>query len=178
MQEVKIDVVRQNVPQFYYKRLDVNNLALGYFIIPIDIGYAYLLRTVKTKYSVWVEEVSLLSMKVEFIQQHAGRELQSEPIPFNLFSTPNNAGATLNNGVATPGVTVNAAPQPVDNTAFDVNFSANPVKNNMILNYFYQRREDLYLKISFEPEVIRNSGYIDILLCGYLIPDFTVKEWE
>jgi hypothetical protein len=169
---LNVDELRQQVPAFFFKRFDLFNKAVVYFLIPIDYGFAYLLRSIRTKW----QELSDANgasknrnLKIEFVQSYAGRTLQNERYPARLISTP-----------AEPGVTVIGAPAPYDNTAFDVNMTATPVKNNILLNYVYQRRETLNCQLRFD--VIQLTGeldtYIDILFEGYYIPDRILDEWQ
>ena len=71
MEKVNIDIVQQNVPQFFYKRFEMSLKAIGYFIIPIDYGYAYLLRTIKTKWSTNIpgEPASGLIFEAKYIRR-------------------------------------------------------------------------------------------------------------
>jgi len=176
MEKVHIDFIKQNVPQFYYKRLNLTDLAVGYFIIPIEQGYAFLLRTMRTKWQT-AEGNNVLRVRTKFIQQVRDRTLQNDFYPFGLICTPGTAGFHSDgSGTLVQGVEVYAAPQPADMTAFGFNFSANPVKNNLILNYFYQHQEALDLRIEFQPLSVE-QGYVDIVMVGYLIPDLSLGEW-
>lgn len=181
MKKVNIDIVQQNIPQFFYKRFELSLKATGYFIIPIDYGYAYLLRTIRTKWPTNIpgEPVLALSFEAKYIQQHASRELQNRSYRQDLISTPGTAGKTTNGtGAFIQGVFSAPAPAPFDAKGFNINFSANPVKNNVVLDYFYQRREALDLRINFDIMNTRVGQYVDVLLCGYYIPDLTLKEWK
>lgn len=169
---LNVDELRQQVPAFFYKRLDIFQKAKDYFLIPIDYGYAYLLRSIRTKWSEYNSpngSIVVRDGKIEFVQSYAGRPLQNVPYPARLISTP-----------AETGVTITPAPSPVDQDAYGVNMTATPVKNNIILNYLYQRRETLDLRFLFSVvgSALQIDSYVDILLEGYYIPDRISGEWQ
>ena len=169
---LNVDDLRQQVPAFFYKRLNLFQKLQDYFLIPIDYGYAYLLRSIRTKWSEFNSpngSIVVRNGKLEFIQSYAGRPLQNEPYPARLISTP-----------AESGVTITTAPAAVDQDAFGVNMTATPVKNNILLNYLYQRRETLDLRFRFDitGSSLQIDSYVDVLFEGYYIPDRTLDEWQ
>lgn len=169
---LSIDTLTQQVPAWFYKRISLFQKYQEYFLIPIDYGFAYLLRSIRTK---WSETntpngaIIARNLKIEFVQSHAARMLQNAPYPARLISTP-----------AEPGVVIAAAPAPYDQTAFGVNMTATPVKNNIILNYVYQRRETLDARLRFDiiPIGFEQDAYVDILFDGYYVPDRVLDEWK
>lgn len=167
---LKFDAVRAQTPQFFYKRLDLANRPLDYFIIPIDYGFCFILRSMRFKNSEFMPNggSSLQSLTVEYIQQIAQRPLQNVPYPARLISTPGSGG-----------VTANASPNPVDLDNFGMNFSCvRPPLNNIILNFYYQHRETLDLRVRFSiASGDQLERYVDVLLIGYYIPDQELPDW-
>lgn len=167
------DVLKEQVPAWFYKRMSLFGKPIGYFLIPIDIGFSYLLRSIRTK---WQGDSrpngtqSYRQLKIEFVQSNADRLLQNDPYYLSLISTP-----------AQPGVEVVAAPSAYDQTAFGVNMTATPVKNNLILNHLYQRRETLDARLKFKTTItagFETEGIVDILFQGYYLPDRRADEWQ
>lgn len=180
--KLDVDALRQQVPAFFYKRFDLQSKAFDYFLIPIDIGYTYLLRSIRSKFSesdVGDPEIRQ-ELLIKFIGTIADRTYQNIEYPARLICTPAESGFEFMAGPARRQVTVQtvAAPSPVDQEAFGVNFTATPVKNNLILNYYYQRRDTLNLPLRFQ---ITNTQpgqvYVDILFIGYYMPDEDLPEW-
>lgn len=169
MKPLDYDALRGQIPAYFYKRLDLTLKPQEYFIIPIDYGFTYLLRSVRTKWS-HDPRFAMPELRLYFIQQIAERPLQNQNYPANLICTPGNAGVQ----VFYVPVVVPPDPNP---PPFGVNFSAEPVKNDITLNYYYQRREDLDLRIYFQP-VSLGLGFVDILFVGYYIPDKNLDMWE
>lgn len=169
-QTLDVNYLKQQVPAWFYRRIssqpDINKQVD--FLVPIDWGYGYLLRSIKTK---WQDkqgagEPDSGNLDIKFIRTTRGRELQNDFYPVRLISTP-----------AEPGVTVVAAPAPVDNDIFSVCFTATPVKNVIILNYYYQYRETIYIKLLIGGE-IEQGAYVDMLLDGYYIPEKNLPLWK
>jgi len=165
------DILRQQVPAFFYKRIPIashNALKKYYFNVPIDQGFVYLLREVSWRGG-FIQETNgraVNDYRIEFKKSTRGRLLQSEPYPANLISTP-----SYQNGIFA------VAPQPVDNTAFNVNPDAiPPLKNRLILNYLYQHKE--LIEVTWINNRSGFTSYIDTLLCGYYIPDKALKQWS
>lgn len=173
LEPLDYDALRGQIPAYFYKRLNLNARPQEYFIIPIDYGYTYLLRSIRTKWS-WkggaIEIVTRNELEIFFIQQIADRTLQNQKYPARLISTPGES-EVLAVPVPPPAVP-DANPPP-----FGINFTATPVKNNIILNYYYQHREDLDLRLYINP-VTSSDGYVDMLLIGYYIPDKNLELWE
>lgn len=171
-ERIDVDELRQQVPAFFYKRFDLSTAINGYFLIPIDWGFAYLLRSIRTKWQAVNEGNGFSKLRqilIEFTQNTSARNLQDIQYPVRLISTP-----------AESGVTAYAAPMPVDNDGFGVNFTATPVKNNLLLNYVYQHRETLDARIQFD---VRDSGsnydmVVDLLFIGYYLPERSLDEWQ
>jgi len=185
LKKINIDIIRQSVPMFFYKRIKwAKNELTTYLIIPIDIGYTYLLRSIRTK---WNSHLRLDSpphlavrMNAGFVQQHANRELQNLRYDQSLISSPGTDGKVTNGtGILQQGVQVITETNPVDLKNFGVNFSATPVQNNVILNHFYQRKESLDLRLEFSAYPTREGSFFgDILLEGYYIPDNYLEQWK
>jgi len=185
MQKINIDIIRQSIPMFFYKRIKwAKNEITTYLVIPIDIGYNYLLRTIRTKWNSHLQLDSpphlAVRMRAGFIQQHANRELQNLRYDLSLISTPGTDGKVSNGtGTLQQGVQIITETIPVDLKNFGVNFSATPTQNNIILNHYYQRRESLDLRLEFTAYPTREGAfYGDILLEGYYIPDRSRQEWD
>lgn len=170
MKPLDFDSIRSQIPAFFYKRIDLTSKPQEYFIIPIEYGFCYLLRSIRTKWNHDIR-IGLPELQLFFIQQIADRTLQNERYAADLVCTPNNDGSVR--AVAVP-VVVPPDPNP---PPFGINFTATPVKNNIILNYYYQRREALDLRVYFEP-ISSSLGYVDILFIGYYIPDKHLEMWE
>ena len=172
-EKINVDVIRQQIPAFFWKRLDLRFKAEDYFLIPIDVGFNYLLRSIRTKWQP-INDANGSSryrnIKLEFIQSYAGRLLQNEPYFARLISTPAEAGP----------VVASAAISPVDQGALGVEMTATPVKNNLILNYVYQRRETLSSRLRFDINVSGSlqDTIVDILFIGYYMPDRILDEWK
>ena len=164
--KLDIDLLRQQVPAWFYKRFDLTAGGTKFdYTIPIDYGFGYLLRSINTKWPEMEGETLHSKYSIEFIITSRGRILQNVPYPIRLISTP-----------AEVGVTVNAAPVPVDNDIFSVCFKATPVKNRILLNYYYQYRETIYIRIDtiFSTEL----NYFDLVLDGYYIPEKILDLWK
>lgn len=175
--KLSYDVLRQQVPFLIYKRLilyEYNNIY--YFNPEIPVGYVYLLRMVSFKGVYKVEEPPpspKSSYRIEFIRSLRGRVAQNLPLPLSLMSTPGWSDA-----VATP------SPQPADppTTPPQYSFTDLPqLKNRIILNYLYQHRETIECRIrhySQIPSQEIGKWWIDIVLFGYFLPEFTLDMWK
>lgn len=159
------DSIRAQIPAWFYMRLDANAKSTQYFIIPIPVGFNYLLREVRTKWPE-IDTSRVLEVFAHFVYTTSERTLQQEDYPIRLISTPGRSN-----------VQAFAAPSPVNNDIFGLNFTATPPKNNIVLNYYYQRKENLDLRVNFVPKNIE-LGYVDILFQGYLMPDEDVDIWD
>lgn len=159
------DTIRAQTPGWYFQRFDLSNTRTGYFIVPIPVGFCYLLRSVRTK---WPDIESNLSLEVEgqFTDTTADRTKQNVAYPLSLISTPGK-----------DGVSVVTAPAPVNMDNFGVCFTATGPKKNITLNYYYQRRGNLDVRINFNVIGSLELGYVDILFIGYLMPDKDVDFW-
>lgn len=164
------DILRQQVPAFFYRRLEVAGGAglKHYLNIPIAQGYVYLLREVSWRSSFYlaIDSVGVNDLRLEFVKSTRGRLLQNIPYPAGLISTPAYQFAPFS-----------AAPAPVDNTAFSVNPDANPpLKNRLILNYLYQHKE--LIEVRWVNQGSGHVSWIDTLLCGYYIPEKSLSQWR
>lgn len=169
------DLLRSQVPAFYYKRFKVDDIRIKfYFSIPLDYGFGYLLRRISSK---WSEEVIPngnayhKDVKYTLIHTTRGRRLNDLPAPLRLVSTP-----------AETNVFLAAAPAPVDNDGYGVCFAATPVKNRLVFNEYYFYRETLFIEFIFNlnmnttpAELI--TAYLDVMLDGYLIPEKSLEMW-
>jgi len=165
---LKIDALRAQIPAFFYRRVDLTQKPQEYFIIPIDYGFNFLLREIRTKWPKYTNEkiaISTNQLGIAFIQSHASRPLQNEPYPARLISSPAESGVYF------------VAETPPDPPPGGINFAATPVKNNLKLNYYYQHREAIDLRVQFTP-INDENGFCDVLCCGYYIPDEHLDMWD
>lgn len=168
-QTLDIDYLKQQVPAWFFRRLTSNSINKYIdFLIPIDWGYGYLLRSIKSKWRdvAGAGEPNSGHLDIKFIKTTRARELQNDYYPVRLISTPGENG-----------VNFVAAPNPVDNDIFSKCFAATPVKNVLILNYYYQYRETMYIKLLIGG-LIEQDNYVDILLDGYYIPEKSLPLWK
>jgi len=163
------DILRQQTPVMIYKRLTVPFGDTTFEYMPtIDEGYSFLLREIRWKSNMQdvSDGVANYDVRLEFIRSLRGRELQNVPLPPGLFSTPGKQYGLFA-----------AAPAPVDMDIGGQVADAVPVvKNNLFLNYLYQHRETIKIRLS--NPAAGADGKLDLVLIGYQIPDTTLDLWR
>lgn len=178
---LNIDVIRQQIPAFYYRRFRLLTgtpiIQKQIFSIPLDYGFGYLLRNISSRWSAFDHGGALFSngLDIELVHWTRGRRLQNFPYPLRLISTP---GETEPIPPAVTGYV--ASPLPVDTTGFSINFFASPVRNRIVINEYYFYRETLYLELQFRSRAAlsTDTNYIDVMLDGYLIPERSLDMWK
>jgi hypothetical protein len=168
---LQFDDVSQQVPYMLWKRFLIEGRdGIKFNFTPqLPHGYGFLLREIMHKgtfYATSNGAAPVIQDKIELLQKLNYTELQSEPYPVDLISTP-----------GWSDVYYHPAPAPVDAGALNVCADCNPpVKNKIILNVFYQHNEAIEVLIQRY-----NSGFLchfDLLLFGYLIADKKLAMWR
>lgn len=177
MVRFNLDIAKNVLPYFIYKRIPVLNYR-EYFTFKIDYGFGYWLRSVRVKYPERVPAdthlVPLLpgvvypqsrKIKLEFFDNANFKARQPEPFSATLISSP-----------GPDHCFTFAAPSPVDNDGYSINFSAAPAPASISnLNFLYKYGDIIRIDITGQDRV---SGYfapdyIDMLLVGYYVPQET-----
>ncbi len=169
------DDYRQQVPYFYYKRfeIDFNSANLGrsnIWSFALDYGYAYLLRRLSSQWPI-KDDIATpqTELDISFFNMIRGSKYQDKPYPLRQVTTPGN-----------PDINFSAAPAPVDQDGFGINFDAAGVKNRLVYNLFYQFRDAIHIEVNFRvqvPPVAAGKTYVDLMLDGYLIPEKNLAMW-
>jgi len=153
--KIDLDKVIEFQPWFIYKQLNFTaTTPVLNFINTIEYGFSFLLNQVSCKYSsIGTAFPGDLPGKplIEFVNVMRGREEQNIPIPSDLYTTPGPSGDILNLKAAT-------------------------LKNRLHINNFYQFRETINLKVTRSK--VGELQNVDLLLCGYLIADTELSQWQ
>jgi hypothetical protein len=143
----EVSDLANSFPYFIYQRVATTGPE-GYFYQTIDFGYWYFLRKIITR---WPEIDAAGAnfapdIRVEILDRGIGKRIQSEPIPFRLFSTPNSAGLQINAG----GLV--GASQP---------------SAEKLINTFYPNGIQLAFSITGQNTVLPLPPWVDVCLLGY-----------
>ena len=94
------------------------------------------------------------------------------PVPVDLFASPGETGVDLKQETA-----------PADTTAYSVNFGASPRKPAKILNYPFDHKDTIQIRIT--GQTINNTAnaldnlpsYVDVVLFGRYYPENRLRQW-
>lgn len=169
------EIAREVLPYFIYKRLKLTHYR-EYFTFKIDYGFGYWLRSIRVKYSELANnrpstfyitpggEESAPKLLLEIFDNANFKARQPLPVFAELISTPGSDKCYSF-----------AAPLPVDNDGFSINFSASPaVKSLSNLNFLYKYGDIIRIDITGQTPPNEGSDmkplYLDLLLTGYYVP--------
>ena len=169
LEELVTDNELEQWPYVYYKRFVTNGREPLKFLEPLDFGYGFLLIDLRSKWEDDIDQSAIMpKLNIEFTKIIGAKKLQISPYNLANYSTPGHSG-----------VNAVAAPLPVDNNGFNINFTATPVKDNIRYNEFYLSRENIDIDLNFLGNVLvqERQFYIDLCLVGYLVPNETLDVW-
>lgn len=178
MVKINYDIAKNVYPYFIYKRIPLAHYR-EYFTFKIEYGFGYWLRSIRVKYP----EIS--PALTDIITPVSGSAVQSPTIKIELFDNANfKARQPLPftvELVATPGKErcySYAAPSPVDNDVYGINFSAAPAPQSINnLNFLYQYGD--VIRIDITGQALNGAqwspDYLDMMLVGYYVPQFTFE---
>ena len=153
--------MEQSAPNFLYYRF---KFAAGettkYINYQIDYGYYYNLKNLVAKmpYKNSAGNNLFCFAKIDVRNTDRNRIKNNEPIPLVLIASPGN------NSV------VSAAPTPFDATGFNVNMTAEPLQNTLLINDTYLYRSSIFTIVTID-RVLAFDTYLDILIRGYNVPE-------
>lgn len=151
----------QPAPNFLYYRFQfLAGETTKYINYQIDYGYYYNLKSIiaKMPYKNTAGNNLFCFARIDVRNIDRNRKKNNEPIPLVLIASPGN------NSV------VSAAPSPVDNTAFSVNMTAEPLKNTLLVNDTYLYRSSIFTILTLD-RLLAFDTYVDILIRGYNVPE-------
>lgn len=154
----------QITPFFFYKRVLFGD-KIEDIIFTVDYGYDYFLNEFSYRCAEFND--SLQKLKIELIKGARSRSLQNQAYFARLVSTPGNSN----------GVVYTTAPSAVDQDAFGVNATATPLENRVRYSEPYLYSENIQIKLSWDT-VPDQPGYVDLLLCGYNVPEKVLQMWN
>lgn len=151
---VDVNEYKEQFPYFIYSQLTLNT-PRSFFLNTIAQGYGYLLRKVICKYPDVDSGVTQFNkdLFIEFFDNTAFQARQVAPIPLQLISTYNNN--VIRN-------TVPAAP---------ATYPVGKIESYAMLNFYYPYGETINIQIT--GQVSSNPATVDIILCGYYLPEDT-----
>lgn len=169
MDPVNLEFAAQVMPYWFYRRIELIN-PREYVTFEIDYGYGYWLRRVHLRWSgeyTDIRQVRQLTpgLEFEFFLKSQFKARQIEPIPGGLFSSPCGYGTSP------------AAPAPVDNTGFSVNFTSAKNTSYKILNWYYPFRDVIEMHVTGQDPAIGQPQYLDVVMEGYYVPDSGLSMW-
>lgn len=148
--EIPVDVQKQYIP-FFFSESFMWPVGKNYlFSKQLDLGYAYMLTEIRTKWP-FNQGVTLYpDINVEFTKISHSRELQDEPISLRLLSSPCNVGIVSIAGKMKSSI----------------------VPPHAKLNEFYCYRDTI--QINFRPVTpVINSFPFEFVIVGYYVPEPT-----
>lgn len=165
--DVPEDIFKQPAPYFIYKRFKV---AAGepskVFIQKIDDGYFFVVSNliIRNPISFPGNGGNLFrDVKIDIRSIDRNRVFNNEPLMVSLISSPGCNSVT------------HAAPAPVDNDGFSVNFTAEGFKNCVNLNQIYIFSTSIYYTLYLD-RILNADTYIDLLVRGYNVPENSINN--
>ena len=156
--EINLDDLPDSQPWFFYKEFDFGaGVPILYFYETLSQGFSYSLNQVSAK---WTTKGTVNPLKnagtplIEFVSTMSGREDQNFPTPLNFIASPGGSG-----DIGTVS-----------------ELAAQPLKNRLYLNKFYQYRETIGLKIT--RTINSEPQKVQLLLTGYLVADEELEQWQ
>ena len=169
MEEIKLpkNAMDQRYPRYLYERFKfLPGEFTKYFLYKIELGYYYKLDGIIAhwpfKNQFGVDVYSDFTLEFETIDRN--RKKNNIPVSINLFGNPNgNAMVAL-------------APAPVDDKGFNVNLTADKVKNWVPQDEVFLFRSSIYFTITMKT-ILPVDTYFDFLLKGYNEPEMEVSDY-
>jgi len=179
MERIDTDMAARVYPRWFYSRIDLVGKARQYFTLSYDFGFVYLLRFITVNYPVVLLGAANKygpTLRVEFFSTCPDISRQSRPIPVDLISTP--AGVAEESAVAgAPAAAVrwlgtqsHAAP-----VGTGIDFTASQLGSHKVLNYIYPNESTL--KVEITGQDLADPVALDLLLCGFYIPEKLSGLW-
>lgn len=172
-QQLDVDVLRQQVPAFYYQRykiLAATQASPLIFNQDLNFGYGYLLRQVTIKYP---ELANIAGIEPNPILDIAYTNIISA-VPYQNLPYPTGLASSQNNS----GVGWAFQPSPVDQDGFGIGMSATALKNRLIYNLYYFYRQNIFIELRFRQNVPIVETYVDVMLTGYQIAEKDLDMWK
>lgn len=154
----KLDIKKFSAvfPYLIYRRVVLTGP--GILLFPIDMGYWFWFRDMRAQ-SPEIDVAGVTfneGLSFELIGSAVHRVYQDVPIPLRLVSTP-----------ASDGIQAFAGGQ----------FTAASVSSTKKLNYMIPNRDNIQIRVTGQ-DATPFPATMDIVLCGYLIPDNAGIEWK
>lgn len=173
-EKLDVDVLRQQVPAFYYRRFKVLAASQASPLIfnqELNYGYGYLLRQVTIKYpernNIGTPNAPNPILDIAYTNIISAVPYQNLSYPIDLASSQGN-----------PGVSWANQPSSVDQDGFGIGMTATPLKNRIIYNLYYFYRQNIFIELRFRQNVPIVETYVDVMLTGYQIPEKNLDMWK